>query len=292
MMLHTNQGERTADTGTSYSDCFKGVDLRRTEISCTVWFIQTTCGSSAFLTYLTYFYQLAGLKTENSFGMAIATYGMGLIGTILSWSLMAKVGRRTIYLWGSVILFVFLMLVGFVSLVSPQNGKAAWTLAGLVLAYTFFYDLTLGPVCYSLVSEISSTRLRTKTVSLARIAYNIGTIIVNILAAFQFSPDSGFFWGAKSGFFWAGSCLLGIVWIFFRLPEPKGRTYGELDELFERKISARKFRTTNLETLSAVQVPEVEAPATRSTLATEVKKNDGVSSQELEAAVSHFFFFC
>ena len=32
------------------------------------------------------------------------------------------------------------------------------------------------------------------------------------------------------------------LWTYFRLPEPKGRTYGELDVLFERKIAARKFR--------------------------------------------------
>jgi MFS transporter, SP family, general alpha glucoside:H+ symporter len=51
-------------------------------------------------------------------------------------------------------------------------------------------------------------------------------------------------WGAKAGFFWAGSCFLCFVWTFFRLPEPKGRTYGELDVLFERGVPARKFKST------------------------------------------------
>lgn len=48
-------------------------------------------------------------------------------------------------------------------------------------------------------------------------------------------------WRAKAAFFWAGSCLLCIVWVYFRLPEPKGRTYAELDMLFERKVKARDF---------------------------------------------------
>ena len=52
-------------------------------------------------------------------------------------------------------------------------------------------------------------------------------------------------WGAKTGYFWAGLCLVLFIWTFFRLPEPKGRTYGELDILFENKVSARKFRTTD-----------------------------------------------
>lgn len=49
---------------------------------------------------------------------------------------------------------------------------------------------------------------------------------------------------AKSGLFWAGMNGLMIVYCFFRLPEPKDRTYGELDVLFEHKVPARKFSTT------------------------------------------------
>jgi SP family general alpha glucoside:H+ symporter-like MFS transporter len=48
-------------------------------------------------------------------------------------------------------------------------------------------------------------------------------------------------WGAKGGFFWSGIALLFMVWGYFRLPEPKGLSYSELDLLFEHKVSARKF---------------------------------------------------
>jgi SP family general alpha glucoside:H+ symporter-like MFS transporter len=48
--------EKQYKEGTSYLDCFRGVDLRRTEISALVWFIQSWCGAS-FMGYSTYFYQ-------------------------------------------------------------------------------------------------------------------------------------------------------------------------------------------------------------------------------------------
>jgi len=35
------------------------------------------------------------------------------------------------------------------------------------------------------------------------------------------------------------------VWVCFRLPEPKDRTYAELDMLFEQGVSARKFAKTD-----------------------------------------------
>lgn len=54
-------------------------------------------------------------------------------------------------------------------------------------------------------------------------------------------------WGAKAGFFYAGTCFCCLLWAFFRLPEPKGRTYGELDILFERRVSARDFSSTVVE---------------------------------------------
>jgi SP family general alpha glucoside:H+ symporter-like MFS transporter len=37
------------------------------------------------------------------------------------------------------------------------------------------------------------------------------------------------------------------MWVYFRLPEPRGRTYGELDMLFEQKVSARKFAKTKVD---------------------------------------------
>lgn len=39
-----------------------------------------------------------------------------------------------------------------------------WAIGALLLVYTALYDATIGPVCYTIVGEISSTRLRAKTV--------------------------------------------------------------------------------------------------------------------------------
>lgn len=84
-------------------------------------------------------------------------------------------------------------------------------------------------------------------------------IIANILTSRMLNP-SVWNWGAKSGFFWAGSCLCCAVWTLFCLPEPKGRSYAELDVLFEKKVDARKFKTTVVDRLDAdVSVSEKKA---------------------------------
>lgn len=170
---------------------------------------------------------------------------MGAVGTIGSWFLMPHFGRRTLYLWGLAILFGLLMIVGGMGVAGTSRGPslAAGT---LLMIYTFVYDITIGPVCYALVADIPSTRLKIKTVVLARNFYNIGGIINNTLMP-RMLLNTEWNWGAKTGFFWAGACILLFVYMYFRLPEPKGRTYGELDVLFENNVSARNFRTAKVD---------------------------------------------
>ena len=245
LMEHTNEVEKEISAGTSYWDCFTGIDLRRTEISSIVWLVQSVCGST-FMGYSTVFYEQAGLATVDSFDMSMGQYALGAIGTMGSWFLMGYIGRRNIYLYGTGILCILLLVIGLVGTAPASNNSASWAIGSMLLIFTFIYDLTVGPVCYSLVAEISSTRLRAKTIVIARNLYNIAGIVTNILTNYMLSPTA-WNWRAKSGFFWCGTCFLCFVWIFFRLPEPKGRTYAELDILFEHKVPARKFKHTNVD---------------------------------------------
>jgi SP family general alpha glucoside:H+ symporter-like MFS transporter len=105
---------------------------------------------------------------------------------------------------------------------------------------------------YSLVSEISSTRLRNKTVVLARNLYNITGLIANVLTPHFLNPNA-WNWGAKTGFFWAVVGALCAVWTYYRVPEPKGRSYAEMDMLFDAHVSARKFKETSVESFGSVR---------------------------------------
>jgi MFS transporter, SP family, general alpha glucoside:H+ symporter len=87
---------------------------------------------------------------------------------------------------------------------------------------------------------------------LARNFNNMAGIINNFLMPRMIGVNA-WNWGAKTGFFWAGWCLLILTWAFFRLPETKGRTYGELDVLFEQEVSARKFASTRVDQFADAQ---------------------------------------
>ncbi|KAL2829213.1 general substrate transporter [Aspergillus cavernicola] len=240
MMLYTSEIEsnlKARQSTSSFTDCFRGTDRRRTEITCITWAIQALCGSS-FMGYSTYFYQQAGLDASQSFNMSLGQYGFGVVGTLFSWVLMARFGRRGLYVFGLFALTVILFSVGFVSL--STSSVASWVIGSLLLLFTFTYDCTIGPVCYSIVAEIPSTQMRAKTIVLARNVYNMLMIVNGVIVPRMLNPTA-WDWKGRAGFFWGGVTVVLFVWAFFRLPESKGRTFAEMDLLFERGVKARRF---------------------------------------------------
>jgi MFS transporter, SP family, general alpha glucoside:H+ symporter len=244
MMIHTNELEIQQTAGTHYWDCFKGVDLRRTELTIMTWVIQQTSGSP-MIGWGTYFMIQAGLSQQNAFSLGVGQSAMGFVGTVCSWFLMPHFGRRTLYLAGQMVMFVILMVIGGLG-VPALSSSVGWASGACILILTFAYDITVGPVCYSLVAELPSTRLRIKTVVLARNVYNCFGIMIGSLQPRMMNPTA-WGWRGKTAFFWGGLNLLGLIWTFFRLPEPKGLTYADLDVLFENKVSARKFRKVEVD---------------------------------------------
>ncbi|KAH0498667.1 hypothetical protein TgHK011_005908 [Trichoderma gracile] len=247
MMVHTTALEEKMTAGATYWDCFKGVDLRRTEIVCMTWAIQNLSGN-AFSNYSTYFLQQAGLSTKDSYSFALGQYAINMVGVFGAWGLMTMgVGRRSLYLYGLCGLCSMLFILGFLGLV-PESHRREGSLAtgSIMVVWALFYQLTVGTVCYSLVGELSSRRLQIKTVVLARNLYNIVGIITNVLTPYMLNPTA-WDWSNYTGFFWGGICFCCIVYTYFRLPEPRGRTFAELDVLFEKKIPARKFASTKVD---------------------------------------------
>ena len=187
--------------------------------------------------------QRVGITEDISFDLNIALDSMFVIGTIASWGLLTKFGRRTIYLGGLVAMAIVLLVTGGLAFSGAPG--ASWGAGVLLICLNFVYNATLGPVCYTIISEVGSTRLRQKTVALARVAYQIMNIICGIIMPRMLSPTS-WNWGQKCALFWFGSASFCIVYVWFRVPETRGRSYAELDTLFENQVPSWRFASTKV----------------------------------------------
>lgn len=110
---------------------------------------------------------------------------------------------------------------------------------------TFLFQLSAGQLGWALPAEVGSTRLRQKTICLARNSYYIISVIAGVLQPYFMNPKA---WNLRgyAGFVWGTTALLTFIWAFFRLPETKNRTFEQLDILFAKRVPARQFATTDV----------------------------------------------
>lgn len=232
-----SRSSRFSDT--SYVACFRGSNLRRTEIACMIFMTQNMCGLP-IIGYAAYLYKQMGFDERRSFDLTLGMQGLGILGAFVSLTLLKYVGRRrTLYLTGLGLLFVTLVTAGVVSCLR-ESRTTLWITAALIMLVIFTFDSTIGPLTYCIVAELPSNRLRVKTVVLARVAYNINSIITNVLIQRMLNPLA-WNWRGKACFFCAFFNLVCFVYCFFRLPETRGLNFHELDILFEKRADARKF---------------------------------------------------
>jgi SP family general alpha glucoside:H+ symporter-like MFS transporter len=111
-IVHTNNTEEELAAGTSYLDCFRGFERRRTEIACMAFAGQVFTGLN-FAYNSTYFFQQVGVSTAVTYNLNVGGTAIALVGTLCSWFLlMPYFGRRTIYLWGTATMTIILFIIG------------------------------------------------------------------------------------------------------------------------------------------------------------------------------------
>ncbi|KAG4415943.1 hypothetical protein IFR04_010893 [Cadophora malorum] len=246
MIIETDRLEVEMETGTTYMDCFKKINWRRTEISIGVYTIQVFSGIY-LVGYATYFFQLAGLPGSKAFDMGVGYLAVGFCGTVASWFLINKVGRRRIYCCGLATLAVMMFLIAILDCAPNYENRPGviWAQSTIMVIWNGIYDLTIGPVCFVLICEVSATKVRARTIAVATAVQAVCGIAMTVAIPYMINPDEANMRG-KLGFFFGGLSTISFVWAWFRIPETMGRTYEELDVMFEKKLKTREFKNYQL----------------------------------------------
>lgn len=242
MMQHTIELEKKLKVGGTFLDCFKGTNLRRTEIAMISWGGQILPGF-IIQGYTTYFFTLAGLPSRDSFNMTLGTFGMAFVGTCASWLLQGRMGRRTIYLAGLIIMLPIMWIVAFLEFApnAGTNSSIKWAQSSILMIWFFTYGITIGPIPYAIAAEVGAVQLRYKTIALGRNMYYFLSLINVAISPYMLNPKR---WDLKGKAAFPAAILnvLLLLWAYFRLPETKGMTPETLDHLFHEKVPARKFK--------------------------------------------------
>ena len=174
---------------------------------------------------------LQGVGFSEGGAIAATAVGVGLVNvgfTVLSLFLIDRVGRRPLLIIGLIGMVISLALLGVV-FASGGTGGAAGVLATVCLGlYIASFAISLGPVFWLMISEIYPLRIRGTAMSVASIC-NWGS---NWLVALSFPVLLATLGGAGS--FWLFAVLGIVAWVFvyFRVPETKGRSLEEIEASF------------------------------------------------------------
>lgn len=226
-----------AESG-SLVQCFKGTNLIRSIISMYIFCCQHFVGIIFVLGFSTYFFQLAGLPKSSSFDMGVGVTACGLLGNIVSWFVVNRVGRRKVFLGGMFTLTAILIIIGILDVVPTSAAK--WVQSGLTVFYAFVYFLSLGAMAFVILGEASSTTLRAPTIALATATQAVMGTAFNFAIPYMVNPTAANLKG-KVGFVFGGLGLLASIGSWFLIPELKDRTFDEIDQMFQKKVPPRKM---------------------------------------------------
>ncbi|KAF8915492.1 general substrate transporter [Mucidula mucida] len=221
-----DQHEKESTKGVSFLQIFRGSDLRRTLIAIGLQCLQQAQGISFMNNYLNT--TLLNLGFENTYELLVVLYACKLIISFVGFYLPDRVGRRPLVLLGSTVMLFSMLTVGGVASVTnskPSGPRGRLTL-GAVFMWILIYSFTWSPMPWTIASEVSSNRLRGKTLaSAAWSGFGVGLISNLVVPYIQDTVTE----------------ICKSVLLLLLRTELKGRSLEDLDELFYNKVPTRKF---------------------------------------------------
>ncbi|SPO02645.1 related to transporter (major facilitator superfamily) [Cephalotrichum gorgonifer] len=235
------QEEKDLGSRSSVRDMFRCTDLRRTLICFGVILTHSSSGLWLIIAYGTFFFQMAGV--EKPFLTTIVKSVSGLVGVCVGIFLAQKfMGRRSMMLLGHSVSVLCMLGIAVADTVAPQSKGAGTAIVACALIYYAFYNGFSGALSWPISSELVSSRLRVLTIGSGTGINYVFAWLTSFTAPYFINKEN-LNWGARYAYIWAGSNLATLVFLYFFLPEMKGRTLEELDELFQNRVSVRDFPT-------------------------------------------------
>jgi MFS transporter, SP family, arabinose:H+ symporter len=163
----------------------------------------------------------AGVEINNALLQTSLVGLINFIFTFVAILFIDKIGRRTLYLIGSMGMVVTLVMLA-ISFYLKMEG--IFTLI-CILAFIAFFASCIGPVFWTLVSEIFPNRIRGKAVAFASFTQWIFNFLVVLLFP-HFLSSVG---GTKTFLFLAVMSLLQWLFTYLYVKETKGKSLEQIE---------------------------------------------------------------
>jgi SP family arabinose:H+ symporter-like MFS transporter len=198
------------------------------------------CGINAIMYYGPRIFEDSGATQAQAHVFQVIVGAVNIVFTVLSMWLVDRLGRKKLIGFGSLVqCLAQLALVALFVLVVTKgaDGKmqlppwALWGMLGGVLIFIAAFAIGNGAVCWIIISEIFPNRIRGVAAAIGTAAIWGGCFLLSQLFPWMLANLGP----AVIFALFAAVSLFGSLFVYFVVPETKGRTLEEIEQSWLRK---------------------------------------------------------
>ncbi|KAJ5736660.1 uncharacterized protein N7483_001785 [Penicillium malachiteum] len=230
----------------AFKELFQGVNLKRTAIVIGLSFFQQATGQAFASQYGAVF--VKSLGTINTYNFTIITSAIGTVICLWSNFFNDKIGRRKLFMAGSIVQVAALFTMGGLGIASPATTPEKTAIASMMAIFSAGFGLGWAPLTYVVVTEIPALSLRDHSQRVASLTNILTTFVVAFTLPYLL--DDGYAnLHSKVGFIFGSLAVCACVFTYFCVPDCQGKSLEDVDRLFHEGVPIRKFRETHLPSL-------------------------------------------
>lgn len=252
-----------------WANCFKGSvfqsnsNLRKTILGTSLQMMQQWTGVNFIFYYSTPFLSSTG-AISNTFLISLIFTLVNVCSTPISFYTVEKFGRRPLLVWGAFGMLICQFLVAIIGVTvgfnktyeipNPDGGDpltrainvpAVNAQIAFIAIFIFFFASTWGPGAWILIGEIFPLPIRSRGVALSTASNWLWNTIIAVITPYMVNTDEG---DLKSSVFfvWGGLCTCAFVYSYFLVPETKGLSLEQVDQMMAETTprTSSKWRPT------------------------------------------------
>ncbi|XP_060524389.1 facilitated trehalose transporter Tret1-like [Cylas formicarius] len=224
------------DENTGYIHLLAAKDLRRALlVGVGLVVVTQLTGISALVGFLHSILDSAGSTIPSKYA-SILVGSVKFLTVFVTSAIIERLGRRFLLMMSCVGMIIALVTMGlFFSLhAGNDSGDVTvyfwWLPTTCLLLYFISFNLGVGPVSLTVMSEIFPSNVRSTASALATTLSFVAACAIT----FMFPIISAYLSMASTFCIFSGFCMVGLVFVYFIVPETRGKTLAEIQELLAR----------------------------------------------------------
>ncbi|CAO3615047.1 unnamed protein product [Mucor fragilis] len=242
---YVEQNKGAMITIMGYRDLFRKSMFKRLFIGCALMFFQQFTGMNALIYYSPQIFKSIGIQGDSI--ALLATGVVGIINFVFTFPtvfLLDIVGRKTALMVAALAMASCMIIVAVITALFQDDWenhqREGWVSVAFIYIFIINFAYAWGPICWVVPAEIFPLRSRAKAMSVTTSANWMCNFVIGLIVPIMLEKIT---YGTY--IFFACFLILSFFFVWFFVPETKGRSLEEMDEVFGGKSAVHDAQIMN-----------------------------------------------